>query len=167
MRRILILGSSGSGKSTFANVLGDKLGMDVIHLDSYFWKPNWTEAPESEWNQTLIHLLRKESWIMDGNYSNSLKLRLEYADTVIFLDYNRLTCLYRCIKRYLKFRGTNRPELALGCNEKIDWDFFLWIWKYPNAVKPKILSGVQEHPSVNMIILRGRRNATKFLNRVE
>ena len=167
MKRILVLGSSGSGKSTFASALGEKLAIEVIHLDSHYWKPNWTNTPADEWRQTLKNLLKHEYWIMDGNYINSLELRLSHADTVFFLDFNRFVCLIRCFKRFHLFRGRNRPELAHGCNEKIDWDFFLWIWKYPQDIKPKIMSILQEHPQINVIHLKGKRQVDDYLNHTD
>lgn len=119
MRRTLILGSSGSGKSTFARQLGQLLQVQVIHLDSFFWQPNWVATPEQEWQQKLQRLLRTDSWVMDGNYTDSLDLRLSFADTAVFLDLNRFICLARCFKRLLQNWGRNREELVAGCYEKM------------------------------------------------
>jgi adenylate kinase family enzyme len=165
VERVLVLGSSGSGKSTFAKQLGKKLGIDVIHLDSHYWQPDWTYTPENEWEQKIERLLEKESWIMDGNYMSTLSQRLEYADTVIFLDLNRVKCLWRCVSRYLKYQGENRPELAAGCNEKIDKDFLKWIWNYPREVRPRILKMLGDQPEIKMVVLRGTGDIDNFLAR--
>ncbi|MCP4542710.1 MAG: AAA family ATPase [Chloroflexi bacterium] len=145
MKRILVLGSSGSGKSTVTRKLGELLEIEAIHLDSYFWQPDWTATPPKEWDKVLRNLLQRDCWVMDGNYPDSLDLRLEHADAIVFLDSNRLLCLWRCLGRYLKHRGQNRPELALGCHEKIDGDFLQWIWNYPKNVKPKVLAVLVAH----------------------
>lgn len=158
-----MLGSSGSGKSTFARRLGLKLGIDVIHLDSYFWQPNWVDTSPDEWDTTLKRLLGKDRWVMDGNYPSSLPLRLKFADTVVFLDFGRMVCLWRCVGRYRKFRGSNRPELSSGCNEKIDVDFLKWIWNYPRDVKPGVLELLGRHPEIRVILLHGDRDVRKYL----
>ena len=162
MKRVLVLGSSGSGKSTFARRLGEKLGLEVIHLDSHFWLPNWTNEADEEWDLKLKELLERDSWVMDGNYPSSLPQRLEYADTVVFLDYGRIKCLWRCVGRYLKHRGRNRPELAPGCYEKIDWDFFKWIWNYPRNVRPNMLAAINGQSKVHVIILKGDLEVNRF-----
>ena len=158
-----MLGSSGSGKSTFARELGARLGIETIHLDAHYWKPNWTSTPAEEWKAKLKVLLERESWVMDGNYPASLPLRMGYADTVIFLDRGRISCLLRCVGRFLRYRGQTRPELAPGCNEKIDWDFFKWIWNYPRKVKPGILETLENQSNTRVILLRDDRAISTFL----
>jgi adenylate kinase family enzyme len=164
MERILVLGSSGSGKSTLARALGQALDIEVIHLDSHYWEPNWRATPDDEWPWVLERLLQRPAWVMDGNYPASLEERLNYADTVIFIDYNRLLCLWRCVRRFLIYRGANRPELAPGCYEKIDWDFLKWIWNYPRDVKPVVMDVLDRHSDeVEVIVLEDDRQVRAFL----
>ncbi|WP_306795338.1 AAA family ATPase [Cohnella sp. GbtcB17] len=99
MNRILIIGSAGSGKSTLSQRISEELKLPVIHLDKYYWKPNWVPTPNEEWDNFVIEATNQEQWIMDGNYTRTLDLRLKRADTVIFLDLSRWLCLYRIIKR--------------------------------------------------------------------
>jgi adenylate kinase family enzyme len=165
MNRILVLGSSGAGKSTFARGLGAALDIEVIHLDSYFWEPNWQATPDELWETKLRALLMRPAWVMDGNYLSSLELRLEYADTLVFIDYNRLVCLWRCIKRFAAYRGENQPELAPGCYEKIDWEFFKWIWDYPRDKRPRVMEVLDRYAdSVQIIHLKGDREVRAFIN---
>lgn len=163
MKRILVLGSSGAGKSTFARELGERLGIETIHLDSHYWQPNWTGTPPEEWEQKVKELAQRPSWVMDGNYRSSLPQRLQTADTVIFLDRGRVRCLLRCVGRLLRYRGRNRPELPPGCNEKIDWEFFQWIWNYPRDVKPGLLEMLRKLPNKEVIILRTDRDIDEYL----
>ena len=163
MRRILVLGSSGAGKSTFAQELGQRLGIETIHLDSHYWQPNWTGTLPKAWEQKVKELAERPAWVMDGNYRSSLPLRLQYADTVIFLDRSRVQCLLRCVGRLLRYRGTNRPELPPGCNEKIDWEFFLWIWNYPRDVRPGIMETLGKLTDKEVITLRNDREVAEFL----
>lgn len=167
LQRTLVLGSSGSGKSTFARQLAQLLQVRVIHLDSFFWQPNWVATPAHEWQQKLDSLLHINSWVMDGNYTASLDLRLSFADTVIFLDFNRLICVSRCIKRLLQNWGRNRQELAPGCYEKMDWEFFKWIWNYPSDIKPHILKRLEACAgNQRVFILRGNGETADFLGEV-
>ena len=75
MRKILVIGSGGAGKSTFAKRLGTHLKIKVIHLDALYWKPGWVETPKAEWLKRVEELLKEGSWIMDGNYSGTLDAR--------------------------------------------------------------------------------------------
>ncbi|MCK4339248.1 MAG: DNA topology modulation protein [Candidatus Cloacimonetes bacterium] len=161
MNKILILGSSGSGKSTFAKKLGELLNIEVVHLDLHYWKPNWINTPREEWKEKLKVLLQKDCWIMDGNYASSLDLRLKHADTVIFLNSKRFFCLWRCFKRFVKFRGRVRSDLAVGCYEKFDLEFFKWIWNYPKDIKPHILKMLENVSQDKKII---RLNCNKEVN---
>jgi adenylate kinase family enzyme len=164
MDRILVLGSSGSGKSTLARALGERLDIEVIHLDSHFWMPNWQAMPEKHWDAKLRTLLERHRWVMDGNYPESLEMRLGYADTVVFIDHHRLICLGRCIRRFINYRGNNRPELAPGCHEKIDWEFFQWIWDYPRNVKPWVLQVLEKYEDdVRLVHLRSSSQVRVFL----
>jgi adenylate kinase family enzyme len=86
---VLVIGPGGAGKSTVAKRLGRILSLEVIHLDKFYWKPGWIEAPKEEWDVPIERLLAGESWIMDGNYSRTLERRLKSADTVVFLDFAR------------------------------------------------------------------------------
>jgi adenylate kinase family enzyme len=163
MNRILVLGSSGAGKSTFARKLGQRLGIEPLHLDSYYWQPDWIATPAEAWDQKLKTLLARDSWVMDGNYSSSLSLRLEYADTVIFLERGRLKSLLRCVGRLLKYRGQSRPELAPGCYEKIDLDFLKWIWNYPRDVKPGIMELLAKQTGKEVIVLKSDKEIDRYL----
>jgi adenylate kinase family enzyme len=95
MKRILIIGSGGAGKSTLSRCLQKLLGIPLVHLDSIFWKPGWVETPRPEWKRIVCELVQGDSWIMDGNYSGTLDIRIDACDTIIFLDLPRTTCSWR------------------------------------------------------------------------
>jgi len=167
VKRILVLGSAGAGKSTFAVELGKRLGIEAIHLDSHYWQPNWKETPADEWNDKVAALLQADSWVMDGNYISSLPQRVERADTAIFIDRGRTLCLLRCMGRFLKYVGRTRPELPKPCKEKMDWDFIRWIWNYPRDVKPEIMRIIESRSEATVVILRSNREIAQFLDRVK
>jgi adenylate kinase family enzyme len=164
MRRILVLGSGGAGKTTFSVKLAQWLGVEVIHLDVYFWKPNWVASTQEEFLHTLETLMQKDAWVMDGNYSGSLEWRMERTDTAIFLDIPRLVCLWRIFKRLVQYRGRVRPDLAQGCYEKVDWEFVRWVWDFPRRSRPKIINVLSKHASNHQVfILKSAAQMQAFL----
>jgi adenylate kinase family enzyme len=164
MRKILVIGSGGAGKSVFATRLGEVLQIEVLHLDKFYWRPGWTEMPKSEWRKTVEQLLQRDAWIMDGNYSGTLDLRLEACDTVIFLDISRLVCLWHMLKRGLKYRNVSRPDMAEGCHEKVDPKFISWVWNYSKRSRPKIVELLKSNSDKKKIIwLRSHSDVKRFL----
>ncbi|MCL2361318.1 MAG: DNA topology modulation protein [Defluviitaleaceae bacterium] len=162
-KRIMIIGSGGSGKSTLARQLGERLDLPVIHLDAEFWNAGWMVTPQDEWVEKQKMVLSGAEWIADGNYSGSMGLRLERADSVILLDFNRFTCLWGVTKRRIKNRGTTRPDMAEGCPEQLDFTFLKWIWRFPARERPKIIEKLSIHTDINQIILRNRKEVRQFL----
>ncbi|MBY0122012.1 DNA topology modulation protein [Bacillus sp. S/N-304-OC-R1] len=168
MRKIVIIGSGGAGKSTFARKLGHILNRNVYHLDVLFWKPNWEGVPRDEQIKIQNEIIQEEEWIMDGNYSGTMEIRLQTADTIIFLDISRTICLFRVIKRMIKYRNKTRPDMGEGCKEKIDIPFLKWVWNYPKAKRPEILKKLHGLSSCKkVIILRSPKEVQQFLDKVE
>src|SRR4051812_36219413 len=94
-RRIAIVGSPGAGKSPLALQLGALLGRPVLHLDRLYWRPGWVEVAQDVFDAQLEGLVGRNEWIIDGNYSRTLDIRLRRADAAIMLDFSRTLCLYR------------------------------------------------------------------------
>lgn len=163
MKKILVIGSSGAGKSTFSRRLHEATGLKLIHLDVLHWKPNWTEPDKEEWRKTVENALQGEEWIMDGNFSGTMEMRIQASDTVIFLDLPRATCVYRILKRVVFYRKGSRPDMADGCDEKFDWEFIKWVWNYPKRSKPKVeslLKSVEDEKTV--IRLKSKKEIEDF-----
>jgi adenylate kinase family enzyme len=168
MKRILIVGSAGAGKSTLARTLGVLLNLPVIHLDAMYWNAGWIETPKSEWPAKVAAILGNESWIIDGNYSSTLEARLAAADAAIFLDFQRLRCLVRALRRWIAFQGTTRPDMPLGYPEKIDWEFLKWIWDYPARTRPMMLQTLEKFADRKRVfILRDPGTLERFLRAVK
>lgn len=110
MRRVLVLGCPGAGKSTLARSLGEALSLPVVHLDKLWWKSGWINRTEGEFDALLDAVLLGEEWVIDGNYLRTLPRRLERCDAVVLLDYPRRVCLFRALRRILTWRGRTRPE---------------------------------------------------------
>lgn len=164
MRKILIIGSGGAGKSTLARRLHDAIGIEVIHLDKVFWRPNWVETPKDEWEKTVENLLKKDSWIMDGSFSGTLEMRFAACDTVIFLDLPRTVCVRQAFTRFLFYKGNSRPDMAEGCDEKFDMKFYKWIWDFPKRTKPKVEALIKQFQDTKKIIrLTSKEEIENFL----
>ena len=114
MSRILILGSPGAGKTWLSNRLGELLGLEVIHLDDYYWQAGWTCPDDAQWKITLSRLLKKDSYIMDGNYSESLEERLKYADFAVYIDRGLFGCLLGYLRRHLTNLRTGGSQLPVS-----------------------------------------------------
>ena len=127
--KIAIIGYSGSGKSTLAGKLADHYGIPVLHFDKVQFRPNWEIRPQASKEimvKTFLDL--HKDWVIDGNYSKlSFERRMAEEDVIVLLLFDKLSCLYRVTRRYLKYKNKTRPDMAEGCKEKLDWEFVKWI----------------------------------------
>ena len=112
-------------------------------------------------------LVKKESWIIDGNYGGTMDIRLNAADTIIFLDIPRTICIYRAFKRMLQYRNKTRPDMGEGCEERFSFEFFKWIWKYPKTKRPKILDRLKQlSKEKEVIILKSPKEVENYIENV-
>ncbi|WP_409253330.1 topology modulation protein [Bacillus sp. SCS-153A] len=171
MERIMVVGiSAGVGKSTFARRLGNILDIEVTHLDSLFWKPGWVEANLEEFSALQREIVKKPQWIMEGNYSQTFELRLQHADTIIYLELPLYVCLYRVLKRWLTNLGKTRPDMGKGCKEQMEWGFLKFIITTYHARRSKMeerMDRFQELGSEKKVFkLRSKREIASFLERM-
>ena len=168
-RRIIVTGLAGSGKSTLSVALAAMTGLPLIHLDLEFWKAGWTAPSEDEWREKQRVVLAGETWIADGNYHETLDLRLALADTVVVLD----TPWWRCVGRAL-VRGFRMPgELPEGCDYS-RWERLRDEWQLAGrvarrrgsepALEREIISRHGEH--VTRHVLRSSREVAEFLDQL-
>ena len=127
--KIAIIGYSGSGKSTLARKLGEIYNAEVLHFDTVHFLPGWKEREKDEKERITKEFLDSHnSWVIDGNYSKLFyERRMEEADIIIIMLFNRFSCLYRAFRRYMRYKNTTRPDMCEGCNEKLDREFVKWI----------------------------------------
>jgi adenylate kinase family enzyme len=164
-RRILVLGSSGSGKTTFARELGGILNIDPVHLDAHFWKTGWIPTPQPEWRQIVSGLIERSAWIMDGTYESTLDLRIPAADCIIEIEGSRRTCLWRALKRRLTINDRQRPDAPPG--QKLDRAFLRYIWQYPGVTRPVVQDRIRQYGADKPLVrLRGSAQATTLLDQL-
>ena len=169
MQRVLVMGSSGSGKSTFARRLSDITGIPFVSVDALFWRPGWVQSDRESFHARLTEAALQPRWIMDGNFTSHVgDLRRDASDTVIWFDLPRRTCMLGIIKRIAGSYGQVRPEMAEGCPEKIDPEFFRYVWTFRRKQRPtliKYFEGLRADQS--LVCFTDRAQVNDYLMRVE
>ena len=160
MSRILMIGSSGAGKSTFAKKLAAQTGLPLIHLDDLYWDKGWVKVKRELWEARLQEALEGENWIMDGNYGRTLGQRAAQADTVIFFVPPRELCLWRVIWRELSGKHPHISGLKPNLPE---WEFLPYTWAFPNKVVG-MLEVLAQHKPLRVGLVRSDREAQMLLN---
>ena len=159
MRKVIVIGCPGSGKSTVSRTLHNKTGIPLYHLDMMYWNADKTTVEKSVFLERLSDVLEKDEWIIDGNYSSTMELRMAACDTVIFLDYPLDVCLDGIRER----RGKPRSDMPWIETEE-DSEFIEFIKNYNEQQKPKVLELLKKYSDKNIIILESREQADAFLN---
>jgi len=160
----MVIGSGGAGKSVFSLELARRTGLPVIHLDREYWGAGWQPMPEDRWEARIRELVRRDRWIMDGNFGGTIPIRIAAADTVVFLDLPRLVCLWSVIRRWATFRSDARPDMTPGNADKLDLRFLQWIWGYPRTRRPGIAAQLAALPQTTQVVrLTSRRAMREYL----
>lgn len=153
MKKIAIIGCAGSGKTTLAIKLSKLLNLPIYHLDQYYWKPNWQRPIFEEFEAAHKQLCDQKEWIIEGIYSRTLEYRFKTTDCVIFLDIPRRLCLWRILKRTIRYFGKVRPYSAAACPERLDLEFLSWVWNFQNNTRPNILKLIKQYKEQKKIYI--------------
>lgn len=173
MNRFNVVGTSGSGKSTFAKMLATKLGYRYIEMDAIFWGPNWYWPPDEEFFPKLEKALEGDNWVVDGNYTRTIPIKWRHPITVIWIDLPFTTTLLQATKRALK-RAISQKEIWPNTNnrESIRKSFFskdsiiLWTIKTYHKVKEnyEALMKDPQFSHVTFVRIRSHKEAEAYLN---
>ena len=163
MERILIIGCSGSGKTTLSRALGEKMRLPVVHLDQLWWTGDWENVTREEFDARLQDALEKPRWIIDGNYSRTIPMRLSKCDTIIYLDFNRWECLLGMFQRVIGHHGKKRPDMGGDCRERFDPEFARWIWNFNKQNRVRNYTWLAQAKHAKSIVLRNRKEVKAFL----
>lgn len=163
MKKIMIIGCPGSGKSTFSRALHKKIGIPLYHLDQMYWNADKTTVEKSVFMQRLFDTLQKEQWIIDGNYASSMEIRLQACDTVFFLDYPLDTCIEGVKSR----RGKERSDMPwVEAENEEDEAFIEFIRHYESENKPKVMELLKQYSQKRIYIFKDRNEADAYLKRL-
>jgi adenylate kinase family enzyme len=167
MKRVVVVGSPGSGKSTFSKKLGNKTGLPIVHLDYYHLQSQYNYRVDIEsWNAKVVELIKPDRWIVDGNYGATFSERFKAADTIVFFDIPRWICLYRILKRYFYYQNRKRDEMPDDWAEKLDPEFLKYVWHFNKRSKPKILGQIKNNKNENVIIFKKSKKAEDYLSSI-
>lgn len=163
-KRILVLGPSGAGKSTLARRIGERLGLPVVYLDAFNWNPGWVQTEVGLFRQRVAEAAARDAWVMDGNYSAHLDLRLPRAEVVVWLDLPRYVYFTRAVWRSVRNFGHERDDLGPGCPEQFDLSFLAdWVWTYPKRSRARHAQLMSSLPAgIHGIILTSPREVAQF-----
>jgi adenylate kinase family enzyme len=166
-RRILVLGSSGAGKTYLSERLGEILGLDVIHLDAHFWRPDARPHADEKWREIVSNLSRREAWIMDGTYERSLDLRIPHAAAIIVLACTPARCLAHVIERQKRAKKQPRPDLPAGYVEQLDESHRRYVSHYPEVTHPAVLADIERYgPNTPVATLAAPEAIAPFLTQL-
>ena len=162
MKKILVIGCPGSGKSVFSRRLSTLTGIKVYHMDAMFYNSDKTEVDREVMEQRIAEVMAEDSWILDGNYARTIRNRLEKADTVYYLDLPIEVCLQSIQDRI----GTVRDDLPWH-EETLDPEFYEYVRQFPGNQKIKVDTALEEYPELKVIRFTSREEVNEYLNKLE
>ena len=164
MKKIIVIGCPGSGKSTFSRALHKITGIPLFHLDMMYWNSDKTAVEKSVFRERLLKTIQKNEWIIDGNYGSTMELRIQACDTIIFLDYPSDVCLNGIKER----RGKVRSDMPWIENEdEEDAEFIEFINNYNSESRPQVMELLKKYSYKNIYVFTSRIEAKGFLNQIQ
>lgn len=161
MKKVIVIGCPGSGKSTFARALSETTGLPLYYLDMMYWNADRTQVEKAVFRARLSEALAKECWIIDGNYGSTMALRLEAADTVFFLDYPTEVCLEGIRDRM----GKPRPDMP-WVEESEDAEFLEFVKSYNTESRPRVVELLNAYTEKEIHVFHSREDAAGFLRQL-
>ena len=164
MKKIIVIGCPGSGKSTFSKTLHGLTGLPLVHLDMLYWNSDRTTVEKTVFRQRLAEVLQRSEWIIDGNYNSTMELRMQACDTVVFLDYPAEICLRGIRER----RGKIRSDMpwAEAADEE-DASFMEFIRNFRTESRPQILALLEKFRFKEIYRFTTRAEADAFLAQLQ
>jgi adenylate kinase family enzyme len=162
VQRIIVIGCCGAGKSTLAREMSQRLSLPLHHLDRLYWLPGWKELDRESFAHAQRAIIEEPAWILDGNYGSTMDLRLAACDTVVYLDLPTHTCFWGILQR--RFARAPRPDMAEGCVERFDWEFYRYVFAFRRDHRPRTEKFLAQATHCTVHRLRSRREIRTFLS---
>ena len=159
MKKVIVIGCPGSGKSVFSRTLHEKTDLPLYHLDMIYWREDKTFLTREELIGIINEIGKTDEWIMDGNYGGTMELRMSLCDTIIFLDYPTEVCLKGIMER----RGTRRPDMPWTDSDELDGEFVDSVRNYNTYNRPRVLERINQYSDKQTLIFTSREEANTFL----
>ena len=161
IKRISVIGGSGTGKTVLADNLSRELNLPVCHIDGIHHLANWKERDKNERDKIILDFIKKKRWVIDGTYHSTLYERIKNADLVIYLDYSSISQVKGVIQRYIKGHGKEKKEIP-GCKERLTPKFlkFVILWRKKN--RPVVIKTLEKIDKEKLIIFKSRRELNKW-----
>jgi adenylate kinase family enzyme len=147
LTKVIIIGNAGGGKSTLCKTLSKAKGLPINQLDKLQWNPGWVATPQERFNTLHDAILKQEKWIIDGVASvESIKRRVEAADTIIFIDHPLWIHYWWAAKRQWMCLFRDRPDFVEGCPMlPKTWELARMIWRIHKQFRPILLALIENH----------------------
>jgi adenylate kinase family enzyme len=164
--RLLVVGCSGGGKSTLSQKIAARFGLEYISIDrDILWLPGWVQRERGEQRRIIERLIAGERWIMDGTNPSTFDIRMPRSNLVIWVRMPRFVNVWGILSRWAKHAGRTRPEMAAGCPERMDWEFFWFVWTWERAFSQRVTNGLLEYGrDTPVLVLKSRRQMRELLD---
>lgn len=163
MKKVIVIGCPGSGKSTLSRTLHNITGIPLFHLDMFYWNSDRTIVNKDIFLEKNLSIIQKNEWIMDGNYASTMELRLQVCDTVIFLDYPLEVCLNGIKER----RGKTRTDMPwFEKEDEEDAEFIEFVKNYNSECRPMVMELLDKYSDKDIYIFKNRSEADEFLKQL-
>lgn len=160
MKKIIVIGCPGSGKSTFSKQLNKFTGIPLYHLDLLYWNEDRTKLPREVFINELDSIIYKDSWIIDGNYGSTMEKRMAACDTIFFLDYPTDVCISGIMER----RGKTRSDMPwIEQSDEVDEEFLSWVQDYNTESRPVVMGLLKKYSNKEIMIFTSRNEANEYL----
>ncbi len=165
--KILVIGYSSSGKSTFSKRLSKIYQLPVLHIDRIFFAPNWVQRDKAVVEVEIRAFMDQDGWIIDGLYRHLATERFDHANQIFIFDFNRFKCLYGALHRRVKYHNQNRDSIAIGCKERLNPSFIWWILFGGRTKKSKqLIRTVKAKYKDKVIVFKSRRQTNAYLRSI-
>jgi len=163
MKRVIVIGCSGSGKSVFSRSFANLTELPLYHLDTIWWREDGSHIERSEFDARLSEILKKDEWIIDGNYSRTMEQRIAACDTVVFFDLPTDVCIDGIRAR----KGKLRDDMPWkNAPEDDDAEFMEFVRNYRETNRPQVMSLLDKYSDKNTIIFKSREESESYLQKI-